>query len=185
MSALWLASGSPRRRQLLEWAGIAVEVNPSDIDEAWRDGERPDDAAERLATEKAIGPRDRVVLASDTVVHFEGVPFGKPVDAADAASMLNSLSGRWHHVTTGVAIKHPRGLTSFRVTTDVRFRSLSASDIARYIATGEPMDKAGAYAIQGVGGQLVAEVRGSWTNVMGLPVERSLAALACVGITPG
>jgi septum formation protein len=175
---IWLASGSPRRKQLLEWAGVEVVGHPSPVDEAWIEGESPEDAAERLAVAKCMGPEDAVVLSADTVVHLEGEPFGKPVDAADAVRMLGRLSGKWHGVTTGVCIRHAGQQKSFRVTTQVRFRTLSAADIERYVATGEPDDKAGAYGIQGIGGALVAEVRGSWTNVMGLPVEATLAALS-------
>lgn len=174
---IWLASGSPRRRQLLTWAGHEVVVHPTDIEEHWIDGEDPADAAERLAREKCQGPPDSTVLAADTVVHMGKHPYGKPVDAADARAMLLSLSGRWHQVTTGVAVRRGPRLHSFRVTTEVRMRTLSAAEIDRYVQTGEPMDKAGAYGIQGEGGALVAEVRGSWTNVMGLPVEATLAAL--------
>ena len=180
---LVLASGSPRRRQLLEWAGIALVVQPSDVDEHWVKDEDPAAAAERLARSKAIGPAGRVLLAADTVVHFDDKPFGKPTDPADAAAMLAELSGRWHHVTTGVALRSTTGvLSSLRVTTDVRIRSLPPAEIHRYVATGEPLDKAGAYGIQGLGGALVAEVRGSWTNVMGLPLEATLRALRAHGI---
>ncbi|MEZ4318234.1 MAG: Maf family protein [Myxococcota bacterium] len=182
---LVLASGSPRRRQLLEWAGLSPEVRPSDVDEHWVVGEDPADAAERLARSKALGPDDAVLVAADTVVHVDGEPFGKPEGANDAVAMLRRLSGRWHHVTTGVAVRSAQGvLTSFRVTTDVRFRALSDGEIARYVATGEPLDKAGAYGIQGEGGGLVAEVRGDWTNVMGLPLEATLSALQAHGIAP-
>lgn len=174
---IWLASGSPRRRQLLEWAGCTVVGHPEPVDEAWIDGEDPADAAERLARAKNVGPADEIVVSSDTVVHLQGRPFGKPTDAEDAQRMLAELSGRWHHVTTGVCIAQAGVRRSFRVTTDVRFRALSDVEIARYVATGEPMDKAGAYGIQGLGGALVAEVRGSWTNVMGLPLEATLHAL--------
>jgi septum formation protein len=182
---LLLASGSPRRRQLLEWAGIALEVLPADVDEHWIPSESPVDAAERLARSKALGPAGRVILAADTVVHVGETPFGKPTDSADAVGMLSRLSGRWHGVTTGVAVRDLQGeLHSFRVTTEVRMRALSAREIERYVDTGEPLDKAGAYGIQGLGGMLVAEVRGSWTNVMGLPLEATLEALAGQGVTP-
>lgn len=174
---VWLASGSPRRRQLLEWAGCTVVGHPMPVDEAWIDGESPADAAERLAIAKNVGPAEETVVSSDTVVHLDDRPFGKPTDADDARRMLALLSGRWHQVTTGVCITSPAGRRSFRVTTQVRFRELSAAEIDRYVATGEPMDKAGSYGIQGLGGALVAEVRGSWTNVMGLPLEATLSAL--------
>ena len=175
---VWLSSGSPRRRELLEWAGLQVDVRPSDVDEAWIPGEHPADAAERLAIAKCSGPPDRIVVAADTVVHLDTEPFGKPVDRADAARLLARLSDRWHQVTTGVAVAREARLRSFRVTTRVRMRRLDAATVERYIATGEPMDKAGAYGIQGIGGALVAEVEGSWTNVMGLPLEQTLALLA-------
>lgn len=174
---LWLASGSPRRRQLLEWAGYTVEVRPTDVDEAWIEGEHPADAAERLARAKCLGPSDRIVLAADTVVHLDTTPFGKPVDDDDARRMLRALAGRWHQVTTGVAVQHAGELRSLRVTTRVRMRALEPAAIERYVASGEPRDKAGAYAIQGIGGVLVAEVQGSWTNVMGLPMESTLELL--------
>ncbi|MCB9677515.1 MAG: septum formation protein Maf [Alphaproteobacteria bacterium] len=182
---LVLASGSPRRRQLLAWAGIPLEVLPTDVDESWVPGEDPTDAAERLARAKAWGPDGRVVLAADTVVHVGDVPFGKPEDRQDAVEMLRRLAGRWHGVTTGVAIRSAdHALASFRVTTEVRMRDVSDAEIAKYVATDEPLDKAGAYGIQGIGGMLVAEVRGDWTNVMGLPLEATLLALAAHGITP-
>lgn len=177
MSTIWLASGSPRRRQLLEWAGYTVMVHPTDVDESWIDGEHPADAAERLARAKCTGPADHTVVAADTVVHLDDRPYGKPTDPTDARRMLGELQGRWHQVTTGVAVRRGGEVHSFRVTTRVRMRALDAAAIERYVASGETHDKAGAYAIQGVGGVLVAEVQGSWTNVMGLPVEATLEHL--------
>lgn len=175
---VWLASGSPRRRQLLDWAGLEVVGHPAPVDESWLDGETGDDAAERLARAKCTGPAEELVLSADTVVHRpDAPPYGKPTDAADAARMLRELSGIWHQVTTGVAIRRGGELRSFRVTTEVRFRELTDAEIERYIATDEPYDKAGAYGIQGQGGGLIAEIRGDWTNVMGLPLEATLAAL--------
>lgn len=179
-----LASASPRRRDLLGWAGLSFDVRPTDVDESWIPGEPPADAAERLARAKAEaagGP----ALAADTVVHLDGRPFGKPEDDAEATGFLRALSGRWHQVTTGIAARGPDGaITSARVTTEVRFRALSDGEIAAYVQTGEPHDKAGAYGIQGIGGALVAELRGSWTNVMGLPVEETLALLRRAGLEP-
>ncbi len=174
---VWLASASPRRRDLLRWAGIDVVGRPAPVDEAPLDGEDPAAMAERLARLKCAGPADEIVLAADTVVHLDGRSLGKPADPEEAHAMLRALAGRWHRVTTGVAIRTGSELHSFRVSTAVRFRALTDSAIARYVATGEPMDKAGAYGIQGVGGALVAEVNGCWTNVMGLPLERTLHAL--------
>lgn len=175
---LWLASGSPRRRQLLEWVGYALEVRPSDIDETRHDGEDPVDYAHRLAREKAaVAPEDRMVVAADTVVHVEGRILDKPVDHDDAKAHLRRLSGRWHEVTTGVCVRRGEQVRVFHVTTRVRFRTLSDAEIDAYVATGEADDKAGAYGIQGRAGVFVAEVRGSWTNVMGLPVEAVIKAI--------
>jgi septum formation protein len=173
-----LASRSPRRRQLLEWAGITVDVQPSHIDETRRPSDDPVSHARRLAAEKAerVGP-GRIVVAADTVVHVGDAIFEIPRDRDEARAHLVALSGRWHHVTTGVCV---RGAAAdvFAVTTRVRFRALPTPEIDAYLATGEADDKAGAYGIQGHGGALVAEVEGSWTNVMGLPLEQTLAALA-------
>lgn len=185
MSAPWvLASASPRRRDLLAWVGRSFDVRPTDVDESWIPGEPPADAAERLARAKAEaagGP----ALAADTVVHRDGRPYGKPEDDAEAARFLRELSGVWHQVTTGVAARGTDGhVHSARVTTDVRFRALSDAEIEAYVRTGEPRDKAGAYGIQGVGGALVAELRGSWTNVMGLPLEETLGLLRRAGLEP-
>ena len=177
MKPLWLSSGSPRRRQLLEWAGFSVEVHPPDVDETRRPDEPAIDMVQRLAADKCIGPDDRIVVSADTIVHLGADVLGKPADDSEARSMLGALSGRWHDVTTGVAIRRQGQSEVFAVTTRVRFRTLSDGDIQRYVDTGEPRDKAGAYGIQGIGGALVAEVRGSWTNVMGLPVERTLTHL--------
>lgn len=174
---IWLASGSPRRRDLLRWLGYEVLVRPGSFDEHWVAGEAPVDAACRLALGKCQGPAERLVVAADTVVHLGDEPFGKPRDEAAAHAMLARLAGRWHQVTTGVAARRGHHERVWAVTTRVRMRALASDEIARYVATGEPLDKAGAYGIQGIGGALVAEVEGSWTNVMGLPVESTLAVL--------
>jgi septum formation protein len=175
---IWLASGSPRRRQLLEWVGYAVDVHPSGAEEVRAPGEHAVAYAERLAEAKAAGvPADRVGLAADTVVHLGDAIFEKPVDRDDAVAILRALSGRWHEVTTAVCAVHGDVRKVLHVTTDVRFRELSDAEIAAYVATGEADDKAGAYGIQGRAGSFVAEVRGSWTNVMGLPIEAVLPIL--------
>lgn len=180
---LTLASGSPRRRDLLTWAGWQVVVRPQDIDETWTPGTDPIEHAMALAAGKAASalandPDPPLVLAADTVVHLGARIFDKPQDRDQAAAHLTALSGRTHRVTTGVCLAAgDRPALRFQVTTEVRFRSLSAPEVAAYLETGEADDKAGAYGIQGRGGTLVAEVRGSWTNVMGLPLERTLAAL--------
>lgn len=175
---LWLASGSPRRRTLLTWCGWEVDVHPPDVDESRDPSHDPVAHAEHLARKKAKTiPNDRLGLAADTVVHLDGRVFDKPRDRAEAAAHLRALSGRWHQVTTGVALQIAGEVESFTTTTEVRFRDLTESDIAQYLATGEADDKAGAYGIQGRAAVFVAEVRGSWTNVVGLPVEAVLPRL--------
>jgi septum formation protein len=175
---IWLASASPRRKALLEAAGFAVDVHPSGVDEARHPGVAPVAHAATLARAKAeSGPDDRVVLAADTVVHRGDALFDKPVDRAEAAAHLASLSGGWHTVTTALCVRSRGRQLGREVHTEVRFRALSADDIERYLATGDADDKAGAYGIQGVGGALVAELRGSYTNVVGLPLEEALAAI--------
>jgi septum formation protein len=171
-----LASGSPRRRELLEAAGVAFTVVPSHVDETRRPGDDPVAHARRLAELKAVGPGG-VVIAADTVVHRADTVFDKPTSRAEARHTLRLLSGGWHHVTTAVCVRAEGRANLFHVTTDVRFRSLDDAEIDRYVATGEADDKAGAYGIQGIGGALVAEIRGSYSNVVGLPLEETLAAL--------
>lgn len=186
MSVLWLASGSPRRRTLLEWVGYAVEVHPPHIDETRDPAMDPVTHARQLAERKvATAPADRVALAADTVVHQGDLLFDKPADREQARAHLHALSGRWHLVTTGVAARLGPDVHAFTVTTEVRFRSLRPAEIEAYLATGEADDKAGAYGIQGRAGAFVAEVRGSWTNVVGLPLEPTLAALTELGLPPG
>lgn len=175
---IWLASGSPRRRDLLSWAGFEVAVHPPHVDETRRDGEAPVPYAARLAAEKvATAPSAVVALAADTVVHRGHTLFDKPRDRADAREILRRLAGGVHQVTTAVAIRGPAGTDRFEVTTDVTFREVEPGEIDDYVATGEADDKAGAYGIQGRASVFVADVRGSWTNVVGLPVEACLPAL--------
>jgi septum formation protein len=185
---LVLASGSPRRVELLRLAGLEPEVRPPDIDESFRDGELPDAYVARLAGEKAFAvdrAAGEVVLAADTTVVLDGTMLGKPADADEAARMLRRLSGRVHHVITAVTVVDRRGLPlEALVGTEVHFAELDDPMIARYVATGEPLDKAGAYGIQGHAQVLVAEVRGSWTNVVGLPVVETLALLRTAGVDP-
>lgn len=177
-----LASGSPRRRELLEWVGLTVEVRAPHVDERRHPGEDPVGYAERLAaTKAATGPDDAYVVAADTVVHLDGDVFDKPADRDVAASHLRALSGRWHTVTTGVCVRSGSRSRVLSVSTRVRLRTVSDAEIAAYVATGEADDKAGAYAIQGRGGALVADLDGSWTNVKGLPVEQTLDALRALG----
>lgn len=188
--SLILASGSPRRAELLSWLGLNPEIQPQDIDEQRRPGEAGVDYARRLAREKARAALSRAaagdwILAADTVVHLNDQVFDKPRDRAQAAGHLRSLSGREHRVTTGCALAAPEEpIQVFHATTRVRFRDLTSQEIAAYLATGEGDDKAGAYGIQGRAGVFVAELHGSWTNVMGLPVELCLDRLGQVGIQP-
>jgi septum formation protein len=173
---LVLASGSPRRRWLLEKLGIPFEVLPVGIDERLVVGEAASDFAQRLADEKARAAVDlrplAWILAGDTVVAIDGDALGKPCDAAEAVAMLQRLSGRRHVVYTGLTLLAPGGRVTERLVmaTDVAFRRLDPDEIATYLATGEPFDRAGAYAIQGEGAHLVDRVEGSYTNVIGLPL---------------
>jgi len=187
VSVLWLASGSPRRRELLQWAGIALEVRPTHADESRREGVDPVSHARELAERKAMAadaPRGRVVLGADTVVHRGDAIYEKPLDADDAVRMLGTLSGGTHAVTTGVCVRVGSELYTLHQTTRVRFRALDPEEIRRYVATGEADDKAGAYGIQGRAGSFVAGLEGDYTNVVGLPLEATLQALAQVGIQP-
>ena len=181
-----LASQSPRRRELLGLVGIAHEVRPADIDETYLAGERPRDHAERLAREKAavIAQQEpnAIVIGSDTIVVVDGDVLGKPTDEADAARMLRRLAGRSHVVMTAVAVVW-RGETRSAVEeVDVEFHPLGSAEIHSYIATREPMDKAGAYGIQGYGAAIVARVDGDYFAVMGLPVQRLVRMLRDLGI---
>jgi len=186
---LVLASASPRRRGLLSALGVVIgRVQPADIDESVHPGEEPVMYARRLACEKAaaVGQSGEVVLAADTVVHADGTVYGKPRDDAHAREILAGLSGRWHGVTTGWCVRvvgtGDDGAQSGTVTARVRFRDLTPAMVAAYVRTGEGRDKAGSYGVQGLGAALVAEVQGSTSTVVGLPLDAVLAALAEVGI---
>ena len=174
---LILASGSPRRRELLSSAGVSFEVRPADVDESVRPGEAPRAYAVRVATDKANAVAGPLVLAADTVVALGDDVLGKPRDVEDARRTLERLSGRTHRVFTAVVLSNAGRVKSRLVSTEVTFRVLTVADIDRYVSTGEPMDKAGAYGIQGLGGALVDRVRGSYTNVIGLPLRETLALL--------
>jgi len=173
---LILASASPRRQQLLRNAAIPFEVQPADIDETPLAGESPRDCAERLAREKAITvSRKRpkaYILGADTIVVIGETILGKPRDAADAARMLRLLSGRTHEVITGVCLVDPVAGDAEQAseTTRVTVREISDDEIRDYVATGEPMDKAGAYAIQGIASRWIPSIEGDYSNVVGLPV---------------
>lgn len=184
-----LASASPRRRELLSAMGIPFTVSPCDVDEQIGEGTHPADAVILLSARKAqaaaacFGTED-VILASDTLVEIDGVPLGKPKDEADALSMLLRLSGREHRVHTGLSVAWHGECRTVRDTTRVFMRPFTEEEARAYIATGEPADKAGAYAIQGLGGALVDRIEGAYDTVVGLPcaaVERLL--LAALGLS--
>jgi septum formation protein len=179
-----LASASPRRRELLALVGIEHEVRPANIDESYRAGETPREHAERLAREKAttIDVPDAVAIGSDTIVVVDGDVLGKPRDRVQAAEMLRRLSGRAHVVMTGVAVRWRGTLASGLEEVGVTFRTLTEREIERYIDTGEPMDKAGAYGIQGFGATIVDRVDGDYFAVMGLPLNRLARLLRDVGL---
>jgi septum formation protein len=187
-SKLILASGSPRRRELLTRERIDFEVVQSGLDEIRERNESAPDYALRMARDKALAVSrahlDRVVLGADTVVECDGQILEKPVDASDAARMLTALSGRNHVVVTAFVIASARNvLASDAVISRVTFRRLTPDEIASYIATGEPFDKAGSYGIQGIGGDFISHVEGSRDNVMGLPTAEVVAALRRLGVT--
>jgi septum formation protein len=182
-----LASASPRRRELLTQAGVAHVVVPADVDESEVAGETPLEMSRRLAHLKASTVARRLgkghgglVLGSDTIVVLGDVVFGKPADAADAVRLLQQLVGRTHIVITAVAIVDSLDLRTWQcaVESEVTLRDADDDELERYVATGEPLDKAGAYAIQGEGRSLVAGLSGSRTNVIGLPLDEALALLA-------
>jgi septum formation protein len=179
-----LASQSPRRAQLLRMLGLDIETAPADIDETYRPGEEPGEHAERLAREKALAiaarQPDAIVIGSDTVVTIDGTVLGKPVNEQDAVRMLMRLQGREHEVATGVAVWY-RGLHSGVERVAVRFRSFDEAFARAYAATGDPMDKAGAYGIQGVAAPLVERIAGDYFAVMGLPIARTIALLEDAG----
>lgn len=177
-----LASGSPRRRQLLEQLGYVLEVRPSAIDETPTRGEAPVAYARRMAVEKSAACQapERVVVSADTVVHRDGVIYGKPADAEDAVRMLLELGD--HLVTTGTCVSLGGEQRVRAVTTRVRFRpTLGEAEVRGYVATGEPMDKAGGYGIQGIGGFLIQDIAGSHSNVIGLPLAEVLEDLVAFG----
>jgi septum formation protein len=179
-----LASASPRRRELLTLIGIDHEVQPANIDESYLAGETPRQHAERLAREKAaaIDAGDAVTIGSDTIVVVDGDVLGKPRDRQHAAEMLRRLSGRSHVVMTGVAARWQGKIVSGLEEVDVTFRHLTDNEIGRYIDTGEPMDKAGAYGIQGYGATIVDRVDGDYFAVMGLALNRLVRLLRDVGL---
>jgi septum formation protein len=177
VNRLILASNSPRRRELLQNAGFEFDVQPSEIEENRLPDESPEEFARRLAREKALdvashSDAGKLVLGADTVVAINGEILEKPVDAADASRMLRTLSGHTHRVITGVClIRAPETLLAWtHETTSVTFRNLTDEEIDSYVASGEPFDKAGGYAIQGLASRFVTRIEGCYFNVVGLPI---------------
>jgi septum formation protein len=183
---LRLASVSPRRRELLTQIGVPHLVTGAHIDESVHPGERPHDYVQRMARTKAqtVWEQDLSlpVLGADTTVVLDGKVFGKPADRADALRMLGLLSGRTHDVLTAIALASKEGLAIRVSVSAVRFRMLAADEIAAYWETGEPRDKAGAYAIQGLGAVFIESLTGSFSGVMGLPLFETSELLRAAGV---
>ena len=188
MAALYLASASPRRRELLTQIGAPFKLLSVNIDETPRSGESPESYVQRLAREKALAGRallgaDAVaVLGADTTVVIDDQILGKPADRDEGLQMLEALSGREHRVMTAVALASRDACEVRLVTSIVRFRTIAASEAEAYWASGEPCDKAGGYAIQGWGAVFVAELRGSYSGVVGLPLCETAQLLDAAGV---
>ena len=176
-----LASGSPRRRQLLSSLNVEFETVAPDVAETYEEGMLPQEIAKSISLKKASAVFEEhplsAVIAADTIVATEDEILGKPGDEGEAASMLKKLSGSWHEVHTGICILHNAEKTLFCETTRVHFRELDEDFINWYVGTKEPMDKAGAYGIQGYGAMLVDSIEGDFYNVMGFPVSRIMSEL--------
>ena len=186
-SSVLLASASPRRSELLRQVGVAHEVRPVDVDETWRPGEAPVEYVLRLAEEKARALWDRLpaggrqpVLAADTTVALEGEVFGKPASRDEAVAMLTRLSGRTHQVHTAVALIHAGGAAARVSSSSVTLRQITRAEMEWYWDTGEPADKAGGYAIQGLAAIFVSHIAGSFSGVVGLPLCETWELLAGV-----
>lgn len=182
---LHLASSSPRRQQILRGLGLLFTAKGPDIDESGRDGETPEQMVLRLAAAKARAANvvaGRLVLGADTAVVLRGRVLSKPRDESDAIDMLMSLSGCSHTVLTGVALQTPHGSETVISATDVRFREIDRDEASAYWQSGEPRDKAGAYAIQGLGGMFVEAISGSYSGVVGLPVFETVKLLQAAGV---
>lgn len=187
-AVIYLASRSPRRRELLQQIGVAHHLLDIEVDESVRPGESPSDYVLRLSQDKAVAGLEASregerlpVLAADTCVVIDGQMLGKPADRQEGVSMLERLSGATHKVYTAVALDDGRLATRLSVS-EVSFRSLSEAEMSAYWATGEPADKAGGYAIQGLAAQFVRELRGSYSGVMGLPLYETAELLGDAGI---
>ena len=193
MNAIYMASGSPRRREILENLGFTVHRLPADIDETPKEGEAAVEYVRRMACEKNQAAVTQwftahnqepefAVLTADTMVADGAVILGKPESEADAVDMLERLSGRTHQVLTAVCVYWQGVRHDVVQASEVRFKTLTAEEIAAYVASGEPMDKAGAYGIQGLGGVFVEHLQGSFTGVMGLPVYETAQLLKSLGL---
>lgn len=184
---LILASGSPRRRQLLEQLGLTFAIEPPDIDETLNERESAQDYVTRLSAEKAATVSSRhpesVILAADTTVVLGDRILGKPVDREDGIAMLTALSDTSHDVLTGVTVSSGQQRSSICICTNVQFRKLNAEEMVYYWGTGEPADKAGGYGLQGIGAVFVESLTGSYTNVIGLPLPETVALLRAYGIS--
>ncbi|MBQ4573767.1 MAG: septum formation inhibitor Maf [Clostridia bacterium] len=184
-----LASASPRRRELLSRMGIEFDIKVADVDEQVNFALTPEELVSGLALRKAravadtVNAADTLIIAADTVVAKDGVILGKPNDEADAEKMLRMLSGATHQVLTGMAILTGDRLLLHTECTEVHFRALENCEIDAYIATGEPMDKAGAYGIQGIGGLFVSGISGDYYNVVGLPICKLCTMLRECGVS--
>ncbi len=180
-----LASTSPRRKELLEQVGLQFTTASIDINESNVEDEIPSDYVVRLAREKALAampdfPQDTVIIAADTTVTIDGRILGKPLSKDDAFSMWQLLSGRTHQVMTGVAVAYAGEIKSHLVTTDVEFLPLTQAQMQRYWDSGEPIGKAGGYAIQGLGAAFIPRIQGGYSNVVGLPLVETLALITAV-----
>ena len=188
MAQIVLASGSPRRRELLQRIGITdFDVRVPQTEENFPEGLSPSEVVEYISREKAASAAklctaEEIVITADTMVFLDEARLGKPRDEADALRMLTALQGRHHTVCTGVTVRRGDDILTQSETTHVYFRPASEAELRAYIATGEPMDKAGAYGIQGKGSLLVEGIRGDFFNVMGLPVLRLSRMLAHFGV---
>lgn len=184
---LILASGSPRRKELLQQLHLPFSIQVSDLEETFNEQDSPENIVMLLALQKAQEVAKNhfssYVLGADTVVVSEGRILGKPVDEQDAISTLQSLSGKPHQVMTGVAIIFGTNIVNFYERTDVTFWELTQSEIERYVKSGEPMDKAGSYGIQGLGAAFVKEIHGDYFSVVGLPLARTIRELRSIGFS--
>ena len=182
-----LASISPRRKELLEQVGLQFRTASIDIDESPLQNEQPADYVVRLAREKARAavpsfPKNTLIIAADTTVTIDGHVLGKPIDKDDAFAMWQLLSGRTHQVMTGVAISYAGNIQTTIVTTDVNFLLLSPAQMQTYWDSGEPIGKAGGYAIQGLGAAFIPRIQGSYSNVVGLPLVETLALINVISV---